>query len=106
MENKILLEQLVPTSNQFKQDDYSAEVINLIKERCSLLSEFETEGSYFYGDSVVIDSKDASKVFTVQAVTILKYLVEGFKEVTNWQVEDIKSLLNEVMERMKLEWLQ
>ena len=99
MENKTLLEQLVPTSNQFKQDDYSAEVINLIKERCSLLSEFETEGSYFYGDSVVIDSKDASKVFTVQAVTILKYLVEGFKEVTNWQVEDIKSLLNEVMEK-------
>ena len=99
MENKTLLEQLVPTSNQFKQDDYSAEVINLIKERCSLLSEFETEGSYFYGDSVVIDSKDASKVFTEQALTILKFLVEGFKEITNWQVEDIKSLFNEVMEK-------
>ena len=99
MENKTLLEQLVPTSNQFKQDDYSTEVINLIKERCSLLSEFETEGSYFYGDSVVIDSKDASKVFTEQALTILKFLVEGFKEITNWQVEDIKSLFNEVMEK-------
>jgi len=99
MENKTLLEQLVPTSNQFKQDDYSTQVINLIKERCSLLSEFETEGSYFYGDSVVIDSKDASKVFTEQALTILKFLVEGFKEITNWQVEDIKSLFNEVMEK-------
>ena len=99
MENKTLLEQLVPTSNQFKQDDYSTEVINLIKERCSLLSEFETEGSYFFGDSVVIDSKDASKVFTEQALTILKFLVEGFKEITNWQVEDIKSLFNEVMEK-------
>ena len=99
MENKTLLEQLVPTSNQFKKDDYSTQVINLIKERCSLLSEFETEGSYFYGDSVVIDSKDASKVFTEQALTILKFLVEGFKEITNWQVEDIKSLFNEVMEK-------
>ena len=99
MENKTLLEQLVPTSNQFKQDDYSNEVINLIKERCSLLSEFENEGSYFYGDSVVVDSKDASKVFTEQAVTILKFLVEGFKELTNWQVEDIKSLFNEAMEK-------
>ena len=99
MENKTLLEQLVPTSNQFKQDDYSTQVINLIKEKCSLLSEFETEGSYFYGDSVVIDSKDASKVFTEQALTILKFLVEGFKEITNWQVEDIKSLFNEVMEK-------
>ena len=64
MENKTLLELLVPTSKQFKQDDYSAKVINLIKERCSLLSEFENEGSYFYDDSVVVDSKDASKVFT------------------------------------------
>ena len=99
MENKTLLEQLVPTSKQFKQDDYSAKVINLIKERCSLLSEFENEGSYFYDDSVVVDSKDASKVFTEQAVTILKFLVEGFKELTNWQVEDIKSLFNEVMEK-------
>ena len=99
MENKTLLEQLVPTSKQFKQDDYSAEVVNLIKERCSLLSEFENEGSYFYDDSVVVDSKDASKVFTEQAVTILKFLVEGFKELTNWQVEDIKSLFNEVMEK-------
>ena len=97
MENKALLEQLVPTSNQFKQDDYSTEVINLIKERCSLLSEFENEGSYFYSDSVVIDSKDASKIFTEQALTILKSLAEGFKELTNWQVEDIKSLFNEVM---------
>ena len=99
MENKTLLEQLVPTSKQFKQDDYSAEVVNLIKERCSLLSEFENEGSYFYDDSVVVDSKDASKVFTEQAVTILKFLVEGFKELTNWQVEDINSLFNEVMEK-------
>ena len=99
MENKTLLELLVPTSKQFKQDDYSAKVINLIKERCSLLSEFENEGSYFYDDSVVVDSKDASKVFTEQAVTILKFLVEGFKELTNWQVEDIKSLFNKVMEK-------
>ena len=99
MENKTLLELLVPTSNQFEQDDYSTKVINLIKERCSLLSEFENEGSYFYDDSVVVDSKDASKVFTEQAVTILKFLVEGFKELTNWQVEDIKSLFNEVMEK-------
>ena len=99
MENKTLLELLVPTSKQFKQDDFSAKVINLIKERCSLLSEFENEGSYFYDDSVVVDSKDASKVFTEQAVTILKFLVEGFKALTNWQVEDIKSLFNEVMEK-------
>ena len=99
MENKSLLEQLIPTSRQFEQDDYSIKVINLIKERCSLLSEFENEGSYFYDDSVVVDSKDASKVFTEQAVTILKFLVEGFKELTNWQVEDIKSLFNEVMEK-------
>jgi len=102
MENKTLLELLVPTSNQFEHDDYSTEVINLIKERCSLLSEFENEGSYFYDDSVVVDSKDASKVFTEQAVTILKFLVEGFKELTNWQVEDIKSLFNEVMEKKEV----
>jgi len=98
MENKSLLEQLIPTSRQFEQDDYSIKVINLIKERCSLLSEFENEGSYFYSDSIVIDNRDASKVFTEQALTILKFLVEGFKELINWEVEDIKGLFNEVME--------
>ena len=99
MENRTLLELLVPTSNQFEHDDYSTKVINLIKERCSLLSEFENEGSYFYDDPIAIDSKDASKVFTVEALTILKFLVEGFKELTKWQVEDIKNLFNEVMEK-------
>jgi len=99
MKNKTLLELLVPTSNQFEQDDYSTKVINLIKERCSLLSEFENEGSYFYDDPIAIDSKDASKVFTEQAIVILKFLVEGFKELTKWQVEDIKNLFNEVMEK-------
>jgi len=99
MENRTLLELLVPTSNQFEHDDYSTKVINLIKERCSLLSEFENEGSYFYDDPIAIDSKDASKVFTEQAIVILKFLVEGFKELTKWQVEDIKNLFNEVMEK-------
>ena len=102
MENKTLLALLVPTSNQFKHDDYSAEVINLIKERCSLLSEFENEGSYFFGDSVSIDAKEANKVFTEEALIILKFLVEGFKELTNWQVRDIKNLFNEVMEKKEV----
>jgi len=102
MENKALLALLVPTSNQFKHDDYSTEVINLIKERCSLLSEFENEGSYFFGDSVSIDAKEANKVFTEEALIILKFLVEGFKELTNWQVRDIKSLFNEVMEKKEV----
>ena len=102
MENKTLLELLVPTSNQFEHDDYSTEVINLIKERCSLLSEFETEGNYFFGDSVSIDAKEANKVFTEEALIILKFLVEGFKELTKWQVEDIKDLFNEVMEKKEV----
>ena len=102
MENKTLLELLVPTSNQFEHDDYSTEVINLIKERCSLLSEFETEGNYFFGDSVGIDAKDAEKVFTEEALVILKFLTEGFKELTKWQVEDIKDLFNEVMEKKEV----
>ena len=102
MENKTLLSLLVPTSNQFEHDDYSVEVINLIKERCSLLSEFENEGSYFFGDSVSIDAKEANKVFTEEALIILKFLVEGFKELTNWQVRDIKNLFNEVMEKKEV----
>ena len=102
MENKTLLELLVPTSNQFEHDDYSGEVINLIKERCSLLSEFENEGSYFFGDSVSIDAEEANKVFTEEALIILKLLVEGFKELTNWQVRDIKNLFNEVMEKKEV----
>ena len=70
-----------------------------IKERCSLLSEFENEWRYFFDDSLIIDNNDASKIFTEQAIAILKSLVEGFKELTNWQVEDIKNLFNEIMKK-------
>ena len=47
LNEKDLILRLIPFSKHFQNDDYSIEVIKLIRERCSLLSDFEQEARYF-----------------------------------------------------------
>ena len=96
--NKTLLKKVAPISSNFKEDDYSLEVINLIKERCSLLSEFDKEGAYFFDDAIIIDSEEAKKTFTEEALEILEFLIQSFKEMKTWDIEGIKKIINKVKE--------
>ena len=96
--NKTLLKKVAPISSNFKEDDYSLEVINLIKERCSLLSEFDKEGAYFFDDAIIIDSEEAKKTFTEEALEILEFLIQSFKEMKTWDIEGIKKIINKIKE--------
>ena len=96
--NKSLLQKVASISSKFKEDEYSLRVINLIKERCSLLSEFDTEGAYFFDDKIIIDSEDAKKIFTKEALEILKFLIQSFEEMKTWDIEGISKIINKVKE--------
>ena len=102
LETEELLKKVISESTMFKSDDYSLAVVDLVKERCSLLSEFENEGSYFFEDNVKINSQDAERILNKEGLLILDYLNLVFREIKNWDVKNIKESINKTMEEKQV----
>ena len=102
LETEELLKKVISESTMFKSDDYSLAVVDLVKERCSLLSEFENEGSYFFEDNVKINSQDAERILNKEGLLILDYLNVVFREIKNWDVKNIKESINKTMEEKQV----
>ena len=102
IESEELLKKVISESNTFKSNDYSLAVVDLVKERCSLISEFENEGSYFFEDTVKIDPKDAERILNEEGLLILDYLYLMFKEIKTWDVKNIKGSINKTMEQKQV----
>ena len=102
LESEELLKKVILESTVFKSDDYSLAVVDLVKERCSLLSEFENEGSYFFEDDVKINPQDAERILNEEGLLILDYLNLVFKEIKIWDVKNIKESINKTMEEKQV----
>lgn len=102
LETEELLKKVISESTMFRSDDYSLAVVDLVKERCSLLSEFENEGSYFFEDNVKINSQDAERILNKEGLLILDYLNLVFREIKNWDVKNIKESINKTMEEKQV----
>ena len=102
LETEELLKKVISESTMFKSDDYSLAVVDLVKARCSLLSEFENEGSYFFEDNVKINSQDAERILNKEGLLILDYLNLVFREIKNWDVKNIKESINKTMEEKQV----
>ena len=103
LDNRSLISKASDYSNHFKEDSKSIVVINLIKDRCSLMSDFKKESDYFFEDLDKIDSKLSSKVFNKQALEILKRLIEELEKVSEWTAEKIHSSIENVMSKNKVD---
>ena len=102
MDEKELVGRISSFCNYFTEDDYSLKVLELIKNRCSLLSDFEEESTYFFKDLEEIDSKDANKTFTPEAMDVLKILLKEFSVLEEWTAEKIHCTIEKVMESANL----
>jgi glutamyl-tRNA synthetase len=97
LNEKDLISRLIPYSKYFQEDDYSTQVIKLIRERCSLLSDFEQEAKYFYEDLEEIDPDILSKIFNDKAISILEKLSQEFQAMDTWTSENIHEAINRTM---------
>jgi glutamyl-tRNA synthetase len=97
LNEKDLISRLIPYSKYFQEDDYSTQVTKLIRERCSLLSDFEQEAKYFYEDLEEIDSGILSKIFNDKAISILEKLSQEFQAMDTWTSENIHEAINRTM---------
>ena len=97
LNEKDLILRLIPFSKHFQNDDYSIEVIKLIRERCALLSDFEQEARYFYENLEEIDPDIKSKIFNDKAISILEKLSEEFQAMNSWTSKSIHEAINRTM---------
>ena len=95
MQDKELI-KLIP-SETFKDDEFSLRVLNLIRERCNNLKEFEKEASYFFESPKYFGDKDIKKASSDIANELLEDFKIRISALKVWNAEEINKLINEVV---------
>ena len=92
------LVDLIP-SEHIKNDEYSKEVIELIRERCNSLNDFSTESQYFYNKPETFREEDKTKAIKEDTLNLLGSLSERLSNLTEWKSdliqEEIKTFVDE-----------
>ncbi len=87
------------SSENIKNDQYSKDVIDLIRERCNSLNDFSTESQYFYNKPKVFREEDKTKAIKENTIGLLKSLSERLSNLSDWKSEsiqdEIKALVDE-----------
>ena len=87
------------SSENIKNDQYSKDVIDLIRERCNSLNDFSTESQYFYNKPKVFREEDKTKAIKENTISLLKSLSERLSDLSDWKSEsiqdEIKALVDE-----------
>jgi glutamyl-tRNA synthetase len=92
------LVDLIP-SEHIKNDKYSKNVIELIRERCNSLNDFSTESHYFYNKPEAFREEDKTKAIKENTLNLLSSLSERLSNLTEWKrdsiQEEIKAFVDE-----------
>jgi len=99
IESEDLLSMLCSTDTKFLKDDYSFNVLELIRDRCSLMNDFSKESKYFFEDVESYDSKAVSKFINEQAVNLLSELLEELKNISTWQASDVQNTIEKILSK-------
>tara|TARA_B100000676_G_scaffold181441_1_gene178141 strand:+ start:69 stop:1448 length:1380 start_codon:yes stop_codon:yes gene_type:complete len=87
------------SSENIKNDQYSKDVIDLIRERCNSLNDFSTESQYFYNKPKAFREEDKTKAIKENSISLLKSLSERLSNLSDWKSEsiqdEIKALVDE-----------
>jgi glutamyl-tRNA synthetase len=82
----------VVTSDEVKLE----KVIGLIKERCTLLTDFWPQGSFFYQTPTEVDLVSIQSKWNEKKTQFFVELIRGYSLVTLWQPGEIENVLKEI----------
>jgi glutamyl-tRNA synthetase len=102
IDSEHLLSTLSSMETEFSQDDYSLEVLNLIRQRCSLMSDFSSESEYFFRDVEDYDPKAVKKCINQQAIELLSEVLSKFESSKSWEASDIQEIIEKVLSKHEL----
>ena len=87
------LQELI-TSDNIKNDQYSKDIIELIRDRCNYLNDFSNEADYFFNKPKEFKEEDKVKAIKEDTLDLLRSLQDRLIDVTDWKSEIIKDEIN------------
>ncbi|MFC1551672.1 glutamate--tRNA ligase [Candidatus Latescibacterota bacterium] len=83
--------------------EYILNVIGLLKLRCRLITDFESQGGYFFHDPESYDEKGIRKVFMKEgAVECLENLADTFDALSDFGEQEIEDSIRNLAEKMEV----
>ncbi len=92
---------LIP-SEHIKNDQYSKNVIELIKDRCNSLNDFSTESQYFYNKPEVFREEDKNKAIKENTLNLLSSLSERLSNLSEWKSDSIQEEIKAFVEEQEI----
>ena len=102
VDSELLLSQLSNMNSGFSEDEYSLSVLELIRDRCSLMNDFSKESEYFFNEVEDYDSKAVNKFINEQAVNLLTELLEELKNIASWKSHDIQLSIEQILSKHEI----
>ena len=94
-----LLSLLIEEDHNFSKDiDYSLKIINLLRDRCSIVKEFIDQSIYFFEEFKEYDKKSSSQFLTKEGIKFISTLRDELSNLTEWNKKNIHSSIVKVME--------
>ena len=87
------LQDLIASDN-IKNDQYSKDIIELIRDRCNFLNDFSNEADYFFNKPKEFKEEDKVKAIKEDTLDLLSSLQDRLIDVTDWKSEIIKDEIN------------
>ena len=82
------------TSDNIKNDQYSKDIIELIRDRCNFLNDFSNEADYFFNKPKEFKEEDKVKAVKEDTLDLLSSLQDRLINLTDWKSEIIKEEIN------------
>ena len=82
------------TSDNIKNDQYSKDIIELIRDRCNYLNDFSNEADYFFNKPKEFKEEDKVKAVKEDTLDLLSSLQDRLIDLTDWKSEIIKDEIN------------
>ncbi len=85
------------------QRDYIMNVIELLKVRCRLITDFEEQGVYFFRDPETYDEKGVRKIFMKEgALEIIETLADVFDGMDSFGEEELEDAVRSLADEMSV----
>lgn len=83
-------------------DDYLSKVISLVKDRCTLISDFNTQSVYFFEAPKVIDLDALKPKWSEEKAMFFKTIQIVFNNTTEWQTAEIETAFKQLATEMNI----
>tara|TARA_Y100001970_G_scaffold286274_1_gene408034 strand:- start:784 stop:1380 length:597 start_codon:yes stop_codon:yes gene_type:complete len=90
------------SSKTIKNDQYSQDIIELIRERCNFLNEFSVETDYFFNKPKVFKAEDKTKAIKENTLDLLTALKVRLTDLAEWKSETIQEVIKTFVEEQEI----